>query len=237
MDNKELTKLVSSFLLGDGHLRKWANRPNLPAAYGLSQVDKHKGYVEWQRSVLSNITSSNLLWYPPSVKDGVSRQGVYKLETKSHPFFETLRERWYHDGKKTVSLHDIRQMDWQMLAIWYMDDGYIINSPHKSHDGNVFLCTDCFSEAEVVLLQKAVYDGTGVAMDIRQRGKKTDGTRIYRLCAKNRQAEDFRNGVKPHMFESFFYKLRTEGPSTEGDDIVCTSQECEESGGNDQTTE
>src|SRR5690606_24331464 len=140
---------------------------------------------KWQQGVLENITSTTLHHYPPSVKEGVTRQGFYRLATKGHPFFQTLRDRWYHDGRKTISLHDIKLMDWQMMAIWYMDDGYILNSNNKYHEGCVYLCTDCFTEAEVVLLQKTVYNSLGVAMNIRQRGRKKDGTRIYRLMANN----------------------------------------------------
>lgn len=235
MNKQELTKLISAFMLGDGCLRKWNARPNLPAAYYLSQVDRHKDYVEWQQSVLEQLTGTTLRHYDASLKDGVNRQGYYRLESKPHPFLETIRERWYHDGRKTISLHDLKQLDWQMLAIWYMDDGYKLVSSNKYHHGNVFLCTDCFTEAEVTLLQKIIYTNLGVAMDIRQRGTKKDGTRIYRLVARNAQAEKFIEGVTPFIFESFSYKIRTESPAVAGGDIVCSSQECEEAGGNDQS--
>lgn len=234
MNQKELTKLVSAFMLGDGCLRVWKDRPKLPAGYNLSQVDVHEDYVKWQQSVLEEVTSTTLHHYEASVRDGVSRQGHFKLATKGHPFFQTLRDRWYHDGRKTISLHDLKLMDWQMMAIWYMDDGYILNSDNKYHDGHVYLSTDCFTEAEVVMLQKIIYSSLGVAMDIRQRGRKKDGTRIYRLTAKNAQAEKFLDGVRPYIFESFNYKIRTGNPAEAGGDIVCSSQECEEAGGNDQ---
>lgn len=228
MNNKEVTKLVSSFMLGDGFLRVWKDRPNLSAGYGLSQVDKHEEYVLWQQKILENITSTTLHHYPSSEKKGVNRQGVFKLATKGHPFFQTLRDRWYHDGRKTISLHDLKLMDWQMLAIWYMDDGYLLNSEYKSHDGHVYLCTDNYTESEVVLLQKIIYSSLGIAMDIRQRGKKKDGTRIYRLVARNAQAAKFMDGVRPYIFKSFSYKLRTGNSEKSDGDIVCSSQECEE---------
>lgn len=235
MNKKELTKLISAFMLGDGCLRIWNNRPNLPAAYYLSQVDKHEKYVKWQQSVIEEITSTTLRHYPPAVTDGVNRQGYYRLESKSHPMLQTIRERWYHDGRKTISLHDLKLMDWQMMAIWYMDDGYILNSENKYHNNCVYLCTDCFTEAEVVFLQKIIYSTLGVAMNIRQRGRKKDGTRIFRLMANKEQALKFLDGVRPHIFKSFEYKVRTENPSKEGGDIVCSTQECVESARDEQT--
>lgn len=235
MNKKELTKLVSAFMLGDGCLRIWNNRPNLPAAYYLSQVDKHEEYVKWQQSVIEEITGTTLRHYPASEAEGINRQGYFRLESKSHPMLQTLRDRWYHDGRKTISLHDLKLMDWQMMAIWYMDDGYILNSENKYHKDNVYLCTDNFTEAEVTLLQKIIYSSLGVAMNIRQRGRKKDGTRIYRLMANKDQALKFLDGVRPYIFESFSYKVRTGNPAPAGDDIVCSFQEWEETGGDYQS--
>lgn len=234
MNKKELTKLVSAFLLGDGFLRVWKDR-KLPAGYGLSQVDRHEQYVKWQQSILEEITSTTLHHYDASSKDGINRQGYFKLATKSHPFFQTLRDRWYINGRKTISSHDLRLMDWEMLAIWYMDDGYLLNSENKYHNNNVYLCTDCFSEAEVILLQKVIYSSVGVAMDIRQRGKRKDGSKIYRLCARNEQASKFLEGIKPFVFKSFSYKIRTTNPEQSGGDIVCSTRELVESNGNIKT--
>jgi hypothetical protein len=234
MNKKDITKIISAFMLGDGCLRIWNNRPNLNAAYSFAQTDDHKDYVDYQKSIIEQVTSVRLNHYEPSLKNGVNRKGFYKLESKSHPLFQALRERWYHDGKKTISLHDLKQFDFEMLAIWYMDDGYILRSENKYHKGNVFLCTDTYTQAEVVLLQKIIYTSTGVAMDIRRRGTKKDGTQIYRLVARNDQATKFLEGVKPFMFPSFEYKLHTENSDLKSDgDIVCSLQECKEVSRND----
>lgn len=232
-NKKELTKIISAFMLGDGCLRVWNNRPKLNAAYSFSQTEDHKDYVDYQVSILEELTSVKSYYYPPSVKDGITRKGFYKIESKSHPFFQTLRERWYHDGKKTISLHDLKQLDFEMLAIWYMDDGYILRSENKYHKGNVFLCTDAYTHTEVVMLQKIIYTNVGVAMDVRRRGQKKDGSQIYRLVARNEQSKLFLDGVAPYMFPSFSYKLHTENPDKSGDDIVCSLQECKEDSRND----
>ena len=221
-------------MLVDGCLRIWNQRPNLNAAYSLSQIADHEDYVNYQKEILEEITSVSLKKYDAFVKDGVSKKSFYKLETKPHPFFQTLRERWYHNGKKTISLHDLKQFDFEMLAIWYMDDGYILRTENKYHKGNIYLCTDNYTEAEVVLLQKIIYNNTSVAMDIRKRGKKKDGTQIYRLIARNEQASKFIEGVKHYIQPSFKYKLHTENSEKSDDDIVCSLQECKEVDRNDQ---
>lgn len=233
MDKKLLTKYISAFMLGDGSLRIF-NNGGKNAAYSFSQVDKHKEYVEFQESILSHITGVTVRHYDPSCKDGINRQGYYRLESKCHPFLTSIYERWYSNGRKTISLHDLKQFDWETAAIWYMDDGYILNSPFPSHNGNVFLCTDCFSEAEVTMLQKIIFKSLGVSFDIIKRGHRKDGTRIYRLRAKHgTQATKFLEGVAPFIFESFKYKLRTENPTEVGGDIVCSTVKAVEKDRND----
>jgi len=224
MDKKLLTKYISAFMLGDGCLRIFKNGGK-NAAYSFSQVDKHKEYTDFQDKIISQVTGVTVRHYDPSCKDGINRQGYYKLESRCHPFLTTIYSRWYNNGRKTISLHDLKQFDWETAAIWYMDDGYILNSSLPSHNGNVFLCTDGFSEAEVTMLQKIIFKSLGVSFDVIKRGYKKDGTRIYRLRAKHgEQATTFLNGVSPFIFESFKYKLRTENPTNKvGDDIVCTT--------------
>src|SRR5688572_1609944 len=132
LDNKEITKYISAFVIGDGSLRTWNNVKN--AAYAFAQIEKHKEYVMWQADILSNVTSVTVRHYTATVdKNGVNHQSKYQLETKSHPTFTTLRNRWYINRHKTVSAHDLIQFDWEMAAIWYMDDGYRLKSENKFH--------------------------------------------------------------------------------------------------------
>lgn len=233
MDKKLVMKYLSAFMLGDGCLRMFKGGIN--AAYSFGQIDKHEEYTLFQKSIIEQVTGSTLRHYASKQSnDGVNHQAYFKLESRCHPTFTTLRERWYSDGRKTISLHDLKQFDWEMMAIWYMDDGYILNSSYKGHDGNVFLCTDNFNEVEVTMLQKIIFTSLGISMDIIKRGHKKDGTRIFRLRVKHgRQAEAFCAGVKPFMFDSFKYKLRMKDPEISGGDIVCSSGKLEEVSGND----
>lgn len=214
MNNNELTRLVSAMVIGDGSLRKWKGVKN--AGYGFSQLATHKDYVDWQVSVLSEITKTSVAFYDETE----GHKASYKLWTKSHPFFTTLYDRTYFDGRKSVSTHDLQLLDWQGLAIWYMDDGYILDSDDKYQRGNIFLSTDNFTHAEVIILQKTLYNNFSLPFNIRKRGYKKDGTQIYRLVLTKKNADTFINGVKPFLFPSFEYKLRTRNTVNSGNDIV-----------------
>lgn len=206
MNRKELTKIVSSMVIGDGCLRVWRGVKN--AGYNFAQLAIHEEYVSWQESILGEITKTSKRLYPAKTdKNGVHHREFFKLETLSHPFFTTLRSRLYFDGRKTVSTHDLKLFDAQSASIWYMDDGYILKSQDKAQRGNVFLCTDHYNHAEVILLQKVLYEKLGIPFNIRKRGFKKDGTQIYRLVATKDNAKRFLEIISPFVFKSFEYKL------------------------------
>lgn len=206
VNKQELTKLVSAMVLGDGCLRRWKNVKN--NAYSLSQIATHEDYVAWQKEILENICRTTVRYYENGIdKNGVNHQPSLKLETLSHPFFTTLRGRWYHDNRKTISLHDLKQFDAQFASIWYMDDGYILKTNDKYNNGNIFLCTDNFNEVEVIMLQKVVYEKLGIPFNVRKRGWKKDGSRVYSLVAKSDNAKRFLDIIQPFIFPSFEYKL------------------------------
>lgn len=204
MNRTELTRLISAMVIGDGSLRKWKGVVN--AGYSFSQIATHKDYIDWQANILEHITKPTIAFYDAVI----GHQAYYSLWTKSHPFFTTLYDRIYFDSRKSVSTHDLELFNWQSAAIWFMDDGYRLKSEDINQRGNIFLCTDNFTHAEVILLQKVLYSKLDIPFNIRRRGYKKDGTIIYRLVATKKNAENFVKGITPYILPSFEYKLSSE---------------------------
>src|SRR5689334_2913729 len=101
-DNKELTRLISAMVLGDGHLGK--HKLGVNARYTLSQLASHEDYVKWQAGILENLTSVSIRLITASVDlDGTKHQDKFYLQTHVHPFYTTIYERTYFDGRKSVS--------------------------------------------------------------------------------------------------------------------------------------
>jgi len=218
MNKKEQTAFVSACLLGDGSLRK----SDKNARYALSQLATHEDYVLWQQKQFESFVGTQLT-YQDAYQDSCNHKPQYRLYTKVHPFLTTLYERWYFDGRKTVSPHDLKLLDWQMLAIWYMDDGYISNGEFERTRGDMWLCTDNFTFAEISMLQKALYEKLNLPFNIRRRPTKT--TVRYRLCLTRKFADAMRIGIEPYIFPSFAYKLfARKTPATPDDEIVCSDQ-------------
>lgn len=217
--NVEQLKLINAMLLGDGSLRTWKNCKHY--AYSFGQIATHKDYVDWQANALEGLSKVTIRWYDTRIdKNGVNHQPHYKLETGVHPTFTLLYTRVYVNGRKSISLHDLKTFDAQCAAIWFMDDGYRLKSQFASHDGNVFLCTDNFSQSEVILLQKLLYEKFHIPFNVIRRGNRKDGTAMYRLKARNQYAERFCEIVAPYILPSFEYKLHSKQSTPEKGDVI-----------------
>jgi hypothetical protein len=206
-DRKELTKYVASFLLGDGCL-SFSNERSLNARYSLTQTADHKDYVEWQADILSNITGVKL-WQREAWVDGIGtkRKSTMYLKSRSVPLYTDIRNRYYLNGRKVVSPHDLKLMDWQSMAIWFMDDGSTdLKVGIKKDYIRIVLCTDNFSYGDCLLLRNFVKERFNIGFDIISINTKS-GVK-YRMKTSKENAVAFLDGIAPFVFPSFHYKLK-----------------------------
>lgn len=218
---KTLTKYVSAFLLGDGFISK-AEKTNKEYHYRNHQIIDHADYIEWQADILSLLTKVRLyqIHYPDP--RGWNTKSQISLRTNQLPFYTALRERIYLNGIKRISPHDLRLLDNESLAIWYMDDGYL------NKEGNLFrvvLCTENYTFGDISLAQKVIYEKTGVSFSLQLR--KLKDSYGHRLVASKDHAKRFLALVEPYILPSFRYKLdtsRMNSPVLAGDEIVPSMQ-------------
>lgn len=206
-DKKILTKYVSAFVLGDGGLFK-NGTPNSNARYMLCQTATHRDYVEWQQRVLNNLTSSVIYEKEAYTdKNGWNHNNQLKLQTKSLPFFTTIRNRWYIENKKVISPHDLLLLDAEFLAILYMDDGSLTTASGRDRKFcRVDISTQAFSWADNMLLRDTIASKLGIHFDV---GKSSYPSGIkYKLTLKHKYVPEFIEIVKPYILPSFQYKIR-----------------------------
>lgn len=221
-DKKLWVKYISSFVVGDGCLALAGNRNN-NARYHLSQIAIHEDYVDWQANILENICPVVKALKPAHVdNNGWKHQDVFTLTSRSLPFFTTLRNRWYLEGKKVMSPHDILLFDAESLAILYMDDGCLNkNSGRSKRNYSITLSTQSFSWADNKLLRDYIADKFDVHFNIKKVSYPS-GMKYCLYCTQ-KQVPTFIKIVKPYILPSFLYK--TELPNdqaliTEGHDII-----------------
>ena len=230
MDKKQLTKLVSYFAMGDGGV--YYNGKN--CTFVMNMRSANRDYIDWVAEVLSNITSVRVKEVPDYSTDGCKRQPLTRLETPSHPFFTTLRNRIYVDKYKGLDEHTLKLLDWEALAILYMCDGSLyIDKPNPKKglvnpSYSVSLNMKRLSYGDQFILKKALKEKLGLEWNINKHNQ------YYYLRLRCKDVQKFMEGISPYMKPSFSYKLvRTESPEESGGDIVCASQECEEVSRND----
>ena len=230
MDNKQLTKLVSYFAMGDGGVYYSGNN----CKFIMNMRSKNKDYIAWVAETLSAITTVNVREVPDYNTDGCKRQPLTRLETRAHPFFTVLRNRIYVDTYKGLDPHTLKLLDWEALAILYMCDGSLyIDKPNikkglVNPSYNVYLHLKRLSYGDQFIRKKALKDYLDLEFNINKCGN------YYNMRLRVKDVDKFMKGVSPFMKESFSYKLiRTENPAEVGDDIVCATQECVEISGND----
>lgn len=212
-DKKELVKLISFLAMGDGSVHKNGGSKN--CVFSMSLVEDHKDFLEWVKGIIENVTSSIFVEYnrePP-------RKNIIKIQSKTHPFFNDIRDRIYIDSYKSIDPHALKLLDWQALAILYMCDGCLGKSKNaKGYDCITTTLNLCrLSYGDQLLLKKALKE----KLDLEWNIVKTN-SKYYTLRLRMKDFDKFMEGIKPYMFDSFMYKMyfRTVNPSSEGDDIV-----------------
>ena len=226
IDKKQQMKLLSYFVLGDGGVYQYGAKE---AKFIMNMIKKNEDYVLWVKEVIEQVTSTRLY----EVQKEGNRQVQLRLESKQHPIFTTLRDRIYVENYKGIDPHTLKLLDAEALAILYMCDGSFIEDfrPEigmKNPSFRVTLNMKRLSYGDLFLLKKTLKENLDLEWNINKQNK------YYYLVLRTKDVSKFCEMVKPHMKESFYYKLGRFAPE-KGGDIVCSVEKSTEVGGNDQS--
>ena len=216
MDKKELTKLVSYFIMGDGGA--YVIKQN--AKFIMNMKAENKDYIDWVDKVFNTFVGTKQYERKDYNVDGYVRAPQIRLETNTHPFITTIRDRIYTDGYKGIDPHALKLLDWEAMAILYMCDGCLHEDKPNEKKGlknsswNLTLNMKRLSYGDQLLLKNAIRDKLGVEFNINRQGK------YYYMRLRSRDVERFFVGVLPYIKDSFSYKIRMLDPSIEGGEIV-----------------
>jgi hypothetical protein len=217
-NDKEITKVVAACLMGDASISIDKRSKFGNGGFELSQIEPHIDHLEYIQGYINEITTTTLnlsrVADDNAVICGVNtkQKAMYRLRSKLHPFYTKFRERMYPNGRKVVDPHYIKLLDWQFLAIWYMQDGYITcgqtKQGHFQH--SIGIATDCFSYPENMFLRSALKEKFNLDFNVRQVKRRSGITYTLRMQSRDpilRMLE----GVKPFVQPSFEYKLDFQG--------------------------
>lgn len=193
-DKKVLTKYVVAFAMGDAGVYKSGSK------YRMVANGTHKDYILWKKSILENVSGVN---YHVVVdpRDDYSRKSLHVLTTRVHPMYEKIRDRLYTGSYKGIDPHYLTLLDWEMLAILFMDDGSCYKDKRCNATPRVSLNAKRLSYGDQWLLKKAIKEKLNLEFNVTRHGK------YWYLSLRTKDYTAFKEGVAPYVLDCFSYKL------------------------------
>lgn len=199
MDKKELYKLVSYFVMGDGGVYYSGKE----CRFVMNMLEQNSDFIYWAKKILENITDVSV----SEVKDEREGRGKsLRLMTKTHPIFTKMREQIYTENYRGISPHYLKLLDWEALSILYMSDGGLyIDKPNPqrglvNNSYSISLYVKRLSYGDQFILKKQL-EKIGLMWNINKAGKYF----CLRLRAKDN--EFFCSNISKYIFPSFQYKI------------------------------
>ncbi|MBU2052586.1 hypothetical protein KKH13_05255 [Patescibacteria group bacterium] len=210
-------------VLGDGNITIPARGKN-----GFFQVihrEDAKDYIEYKAEILSYFTRTSV----KLVYHSKAKCNFWQLWTKCHPVFNQVRARTYINKRKMLDSFSLKRLTPLGLAILYQDDGRLNES--KS---TISINKPMFSKLELEALAKVIVDKWGIIFRIRRSCKLLDGTIGHELGLRYSDKDKFFSLIEPFIVPSMLYKIGRGGSAKADDEVLWTSWQHEEAGGNDQ---
>jgi len=213
MDKRTLTKYIVAFTYGDGYLD--SDSAKKYSRFQANNIIDNKDYVEWRAGILRNLTEVTI----KEVEDTrhSNRKTILSTLTRQHPMYSKVRSRLYLNRRKVIDPHYLTLMDWETLAILYMDDGSL-RDVTQNYKGRIYhnyypnIATCNYSYGDNWLLKKAIKEILGIEFNINKHSVNKNGEQIYMLVLRASSRDRFFEGVRQYILPSFEYKVRTQNP-------------------------
>jgi hypothetical protein len=181
--SKRQRELIVGLLLGDGHLetQNGGRTYRLKVEHGSAQ----RAYLEWLAREFQEWTLSG--WYEKCKGE----KKVYGFTTVSHPAFRFYGLQFYQNGKKRIPPLIKKLMSPLSFAIWFLDDGSVKSSKHRS----LVIHSLGYTKKDLVLAQGALR-GFGIESALHK--QRNGSFRVYLPYASALILEQF---VRPILTE------------------------------------
>lgn len=195
-DKKELMKLCSFIVMGDGGVYKYTN--NKDYCFIMNMIKDNLDYVEYCKDILENITVCKIQDRKDYNVDGCNRKEQVRLTTSNDPYFTTLHDRIYTNKYKGLDPHAFKLFDWECLAILFMSDGC---SCYKAGRRDVSLNMKRLSYGDQLFLKNQLKEKLDLDWNINRQNK------YYYLRLRSKDIDKFNNGIRNFILPSFSYKI------------------------------
>lgn len=181
--SKNQLSVVLGSILGDAYIY-----PQGKICFEQSSVQKE--YLFWKYKVLASVAYPKVSKVARLDKRTQTQTTSYRFFLRQ--FFRPLRDLFYVDNHKTIPTCLTKRFNPLVLAVWYMDDGYL------DQNNSVLLMTDSFSSNDTFLLVQMLYANLAIESYI---------TNKNRIRIKRDSLDNFFQLVEPWIHPSLRYKL------------------------------
>src|SRR5690606_24132102 len=124
LNKKELVKLISYIVMGDGGLYFPTKRTDgTNAQFIMNMKEENKDYIFFCKDALEQLTGCRIAERKDYNVDGCVRKPQLRLESNRHPLLTQIHSRVYTGKYKGIDPHALKMLDAEALAILYMCDG------------------------------------------------------------------------------------------------------------------
>jgi hypothetical protein len=208
MNRDTLNKLkpfIYGKMLGDATIEK-STVPTHNCKFRVKQKADHKEYVEQCWRKMHNHAGQVYLSGSKREHKGITKTHyAWVFKSKAHPVWNELRSQWYAEDRTKIFPEDLEEhFTPELLAYWFMDDGY------TSPDYQRFIATQSFTEHQVDFLVSLI--NTKFDLDAVKVKERLDSNGILRFVIRFSGKDNlvkFRLLVQDYIPECLQYKTRT----------------------------
>lgn len=206
MDKKRLFKLISSFSMADGGIYK--RRQNDNGYFAMNMLSENEDYIDYVKTVIEQLCEVK--------KTNVSnpcKNPQINIRSMCHPALTSIHSRIYQDKYKGLDWHFVKDIDFEMLSIFYMCDGSLyIEKPNakkglRNESVRVALNMKRLSYGDAFLLKKFIKENLNLEFNINKQLNKNKTGYYYYLVLRTKDVKSFMEGISPYMLESFRRKI------------------------------
>ncbi|MBU1885280.1 hypothetical protein KKE34_01585 [Patescibacteria group bacterium] len=156
----------------------------------IEHARSQKEYLFWKYSKLKSAA------YPKVAKvvrnDSRTNNQTISWRFFLRQYFRPLRKAFYKNQKKVIPRAIYPWISPLLIAVWYMDDGYLDKKTYP------LLMTECFSKSDTNFLVKSLKKKFQLNCFTNNKG---------RIRIRKQSADRFFNLIEPHIHQKMRYKL------------------------------
>jgi hypothetical protein len=205
---EKLKPFIYGKMLGDATIER-TSKPTHNNIFRVKQKADHKEYVEQCWRKIHNHCGQMYLSGSRREHKGITKTHyAWVFKAKAHPVWTNLRKQWYaEDGSKLLPSDLEKHFNAELLAYWFMDDGYKTNNAGANQR---FLATQSFTSEQVDFLVDLLNLKFDLgAVKVKDRVDSTGVLRYLIRFSGRPAAEKLYNLIEAFVPECLRYKIRT----------------------------